>query len=189
MAKLVANDLRNGAVFIYRDMPWTVVKYEHIKHGRGSATIKVRIKNVKNGEIIMAAFDQNQAFEEADVSKASGQFLYTDDKNAYFMHVTSYEQFSVDKAVVADALRWLKEGGKVTMVLSEDALVGVELPKSVNLKVVYTEPAVKGNTSGGAMKKAKLESGVEVDVPLFIKQGEMLKVNTETGTYVSRATE
>lgn len=186
MAKLIANDLRNGAVFIYRNDPWRVLKYEHIKHGRGSATIKVRIKNVKTGEIIMAAFDQNQAFEEADVSKASGQYLYSDDKNAYFMHVSTYDQYGVNKEVVADELRWLKEGGKVTMILFEDVLVGVELPKSVSLKVIYAEPAVKGNTSGGAMKRVRLESGAEVDVPLFIKQGEIVKVNTETGTYGGR---
>lgn len=189
MAKLIANELRDGVVFIYRDAPWSVIKYEHIKHGRGSATIKVRIKNVKTGEAIMAAFDQNQVFEEADVVKTSGQYLYTDDKSAYFMQTTTYDQYSVDKTVVADALRWLSEGGKVTMVLFEDGLVGVELPKTVNLKAVYAEPAVKGNTSAGAMKRVKLESGAEVDVPLFIKQGQILKINTETGTYAGRVTD
>lgn len=187
MAKLIANELRKDTVFIYRDAPWSVLKYEHIKQGRGSATIKVRIKNVKTGEIISSAFDQNQSFEEADVSKTSGQYLYSDAGNAHFMNTATYDQLSTPKNLLLDELRWLKEGGKVTMVLYEDALVAVDLPKSVDLEVVYTEPAVKGNTSSGAMKKATLESGVEIDVPLFIKQGETVRVNTQTGTYTSRS--
>lgn len=189
MAKLTANDLRNGTLFLYRDDPWVVTKYEHIKRGRGSATIKVKIRNIKNGSLVLQSFDQNKAFEDADVEKATGQFLYVDDKKAYFMHATDYEQYDVDKAAVANELKWLTEGGRVTMILFEEKLVGVEVAKSVVLRVIHADPAVKGDTSSGATKRVKLETGTEIDVPLFVKKGDKLKINTDSGTYVNRATE
>lgn len=187
MAKLTANELRNGIVFMYKNDPWIVKKYEHIKKGRGSATIKIKIQNVKSGEIIQESFPQNVELEEADVSKAEGQFLYVDGNDAHFMNAQTYDQYDVKKTVLGKALDFLPEGEKVDLVLFDEKLVAIKPKKVVVLKVTNAEPAVKGNTSGGATKRVTLETGASVDVPLFIKKGNKIKVNTAKGSYVSRA--
>lgn len=189
MAKLSANELRNGTIFIYKNDPWVVLKYKHVKLGRGSATIKVKIKNLKNGNIVSTGFEQNIRFEEADVMRVTGQYLYQDTVKAYFMNSRTYEQYSIDKEVVKDSLKYLKEGGLVTLVIFEDKLIEVELPKSIVLEVTYAEPAVKGDTTGTPMKRVRVETGLDIKVPLFIKKGDRIKINPETGSYVSRVSE
>lgn len=189
MVKLSANELRNRTIFIYRGEPWIVLKYQHIKYGRGSATIKVKIKNLKTGNIISTAFEQNVKFEEADVKRIAGQYLYQDTEKTYFMNTQTYEQYEIKKELVEDELKYLKAGGRVTLILFEEKLIAIELPKSVVLDVVYSEPAVRGDTTGTPMKKVKVETGFEVEVPLFIKKGDKIKINTESGSYVSRAVE
>lgn len=186
MAKLSANELRNGTVFIYKGDPYIVLKYEHMKFGRGSATIKVKIKNLRTGDIVSTGFEQNIRFEEADVRRITGQYLYNDNEKAYFMSSQNYEQYSINRDVISDILGYLKEGSRVTLVVFDEKLIDIELPKSIVLEVVYSEPAVRGDTTGTPMKRVKLETGLEIEVPLFIKKGDKIKINTETGKYVSR---
>lgn len=187
MAKLSAGELRSGTVFMYRGDPWQVAKYEHVKKGRGGAKTKVKIRNLKSGDFIEEAFDQNYEFEEADVTRTEGQFLYEDGSQAHFMNSATYDQYDVSPSIAGDSLKFLPEGEKVDLILFEGGLIAVEPKKVVRLKVVEAEPAVKGDTSSGATKKVKLESGAEIDVPLFVKKGDNIRVNTEKGEYVSRA--
>lgn len=189
MAKLSAGELRSGTVFMYRGDPWQVKKYEHVKKGRGSAKTKVKIRNLKSGEFIEETFDQNYEFEEADVTRTEGQFLYKDEGKAHFMNAKTYDQYDVKRSAAGSALDFLPEGEKVDLILFEGGLIGIEPKKTANLKVTEAEPAVKGDTTSGATKKVSLETGAKIDVPLFVKKGDAVKVNTEKGEYVSRAEE
>jgi elongation factor P len=183
---LSSNELRNGTVFKYEGKTWVVIKYEFVKMGRGSGTVKVKAKDLVSSSIVEKGFNLNQKFEEATVEKRSAQYLYADDTSANFMDNESYDQFSLKLKDVEDSLAYIVEGGKVVVVYLDENPISLEIPKTVNLKVVYTEPAVKGDTSNNPMKKAKLETGKEIDVPMFIKEGDVLKVNTEEGTYSER---
>jgi elongation factor P len=183
---LLSTDLRNGVVFKYEGKTWIVLKYEFVKMGRGSGTVKIKAKDLISGSIVERGFSQNTKFEEASVEKRSAQYLYHDEDFAYFMDNTTFEQYQLEWENVKESLQFIVESGKVILVYLEDKPIGVEIPKSVNLKVEYTEPAVKGDTSNNPMKKARLESGVEINVPLFVNIGDTVKVNTEDGTYSER---
>lgn len=185
---LLSTDLRNGVVFKYEGKTWVVLRYGFVKMGRGSGTVKIKAKDLVTGSIVERGFSQNTKFEEASVEKRSAQYLYNDGDFAYFMDNESFEQYQLDFESVEDSLQYVVESGKVVLVYLDEKPIAVEIPKSVNLKVVYTEPAVKGDTSNSPMKKAKLETGVEVEVPLFVNIGDTVKVNTEDGTYSERVT-
>lgn len=183
---LLSTDLRNGVVFKYEGKTWVVIRYEFVKMGRGSGTVKIKARDLISGSIVERGFSQNTKFEEASVEKRSAQYLYNDGDFAYFMDNTSFEQYQLDWEGVKESLQYIVESGKVILVYLEDKPIAVEIPKSVTLKVVYTEPAVKGDSSNNPMKKAKLESGVELSVPLFVNIGDIVKVNTEDGSYSER---
>lgn len=183
---LLSTDLRNGVVFKYEGKTWVVIKYEFVKMGRGSGTVKIKAKDIVSGSIVEKGFSQNTKFEEASVEKRSAQYLYSDETFAYFMDSDSYEQFQFPKESVEESLKYVIESGKVIGVYLDESPITIEIPKSVNLKVTYTEPAVKGDTSNNPMKKATLETGAEIMVPLFIETGELIKINTETGEYSER---
>lgn len=183
---LLSTDLRNGVVFKYEGKTWVVLKYEFVKTGRGSGTVKVKAKDLVSGSIVEKGFSQQTKFEEASVEKNSAQYLYSDDDYAYFMDNQSFEQHQLTNDTVKDSLNYVLEGEKVILVYLDELPIGIEIPKSVNLKVTYTEPAVKGDTSNNPMKTAKLESGFEIKVPLFVNIGDIVKVNTDTGTYSER---
>lgn len=183
---LLSTDLRNGTVFKYEGKTWVVLKYEFVKMGRGSGTVKLKARDLVGNSIVEKGFSQNTKFEEALVEKRSGQYLYSDDDFAYFMDNASFEQHQFPKSDVDDMLKYVLEGGKVVIVYLDEKPITIEIPKSVTLKVVYTEPAVRGDSSNNPMKTAKLESGLEIQVPLFINNGDVLKINTESGTYSER---
>lgn len=186
MAILSYSELRNGTVFTQDGDTFVVLKYEHVRQGRGSATVKVKVKNLKSGAIFVKSLKAGDKVESADVSKESAQYLYDDDTFAYFMNTDTFEQYSVLLDVIGDQKGFLKEGQKVVVQKLEDEPISVELPKKVELAVKYTEPAVAGNTSSGAMKVAELETGATVNVPLFVNTGDVLIINTESQSYVSR---
>lgn len=183
---LSSNELRNGTVFKYEGKTWVVLKYEFVKMGRGSGTVKVRARDLVSNAIVEKGFNLNMKFEEATVEKRSAQYMYSDGTDAYFMDNESYEQYSFALKDVEDSLKYVIEGGKVVVVYLDGTPISIEIPKSVTLKVVYTEPAVKGDTSNNPMKKARMETGFEMHVPMFIKEGDVLKINTETGSYSER---
>lgn len=186
MAVLSYTDLRNGTVFKQDGDIFLVLKYEHSKQGRGSATVKVKVKNLKSGSIFVKSFKGGDKVESADVSRESAQYLYNDGTGAYFMNLETFDQYSIPMESIEEESPFLKEGQKVIVQRLEESPIAIEIPKKVELEVEYTEPAVAGNTSSGAMKVAKLESGVEINVPLFVKIGDIVVVNTESRQYVSR---
>ncbi|MCA9385462.1 elongation factor P [Candidatus Dojkabacteria bacterium] len=186
MATINSNELKEGVVFKDSGSTYIVLKYSHIKKGRGQATIKVKVKNLETSSITILSYTNEQKVESADVEKKSVQFLYSDGVVTTFMDSSDYSQFTLPVEDVEDVLHYTKEGQKVVATYLNGDPVGIELPKSVELLVQDTSDAVSGNTSGNAMKNAVLETGLEIQVPLFIKKGDLLKINTETGTYVSR---
>lgn len=186
MAILSYTDLRNGVVFKQDKDIYVVLKYEHIKKGRGSAIVKVKVKNLKTGAIVIKSFKAGDKLESADVSKESAQFLYTDDENGYFMDMKTFDQYSIPIELISDQVPYLKEGQRVVVQRLEEQPISVEIPKKIELKIIYTEPGVAGDTTSGAMKLATLETGIKINVPLFIKIGDVVIINTENGKYVSR---
>lgn len=177
-------DLKTNTVFKMDGQVFIVVKYEHVTQGRGGATIKVKVRNIKTGSIVEKGFNNNDKVEEADISKSSYQYLYSDSDYSYFMNMSDYEQITLNNT---DDVKFLKEGEKVVVVTVEGEPAYFELPKTVDLKVEYTEPASKGNTVNNPLKKAKLETGLEVNVPMFINIGDIIKINTESSTYLGKA--
>lgn len=180
-------DLKKGIIFMDGGEILQVIKYDHVMSGRGGAVGKVKVKNLKTGSITIKSYTQNDKVEEVDTTQKTMQYLYSDDTSAYFMDSDTYEQISLKISAVKDVIGYLSEGEKVIMLLVEDDPISVQIPKSVELEIEYTEPAVKGNTANNAMKEAKMVNGLKVMVPLFIKTGDVVKINTDTGEYVSRA--
>lgn len=186
MGALPSNALRNGSIFEYDGRKYLVLKYQHIKKGRGQATIRLKVRDLESNVITEKTFTNEQSVEAADVEKKSAQFLYSDDSKAYFMDVNDYSQFELPKEDLETELNFLTEGLKVITLYIDGNPVSIELPKSVELLVTNTTGATAGNTATNAMKKAVLETGYEIQVPLFIKQGQKIRVNTESGTYTGK---
>lgn len=183
-----ATDLRNGAVFKEDKQILQVINYEHIKMGRGSGTIKVKVRNLKTGSIVEKSFITGARVEEADVQKRKAQFLYEDKGTFHFMDAVSFEQFPLDQEILGDQAKYLKEGLEVTIIVSEEQALGVELPNSLVYTITDTGPAEKGNTVSNVFKTATLDNALEVKVPMFSKVGDKVKVDTRTGQYIERVT-
>ncbi len=165
---------------------YTVLSYEHNKVGRGSAQVRLKLRDVRAGHTIDRTFQASEKFVRAHIDRSPMQFLYEDNGLYYFMNAETYDQIALTKDQVGDALYYLKENELVDVLTHGDSAIGVELPTSVSLKVVDTEPGFKGDTATGGNKPAKLETGLTVQVPLFIKEGDLLKVDTRTGEYLER---
>jgi elongation factor P len=187
MATLNSNELKEGKVFKDDGNTYLVLKYSHIKKGRGQAVIKVKVRDLESGSITEKSYTNEQKVDEAMADKRSCQFLYADGKALNFMDTRDYSQFKLGIEETGDAVNYLTEGQKVVTLFLEDRPVSIELPKNVELEVTDTTAATAGNTATNATKAATLETGYEIQVPLFIEEGEKIKVNTETGEYVARA--
>ncbi len=183
---LNSNELRVGVVYTQDGKTWKVIEYNHIKTGRNPATVKVKVQDIESGTITVKSFNSGDSVEEADVSKRTVQYLYSDDTQAYFMDSEDYSQFGFSIADLGNMMGYMKEGQKAVALFLEDRPISLELPKSIELEVVESPDAVAGDTTGNPSKKVKLETGLEIDVPLFIKQGDIVKINTDAGDYVSR---
>ena len=179
--------LRAGAVFEEGGTPWVVLRYEHVKMGRGTATIKVKIKNLKTGTILEKAFINGARVEEVNLEKKKGQYLYKSGNHLVFMDPDSYEQFEIDEEVVGEAVKFLKEGTEVDLKFYEGQALSVALPLKMKFKITETEPGFRGNSVTNIYKNAIIETGAKVKVPLFVESGEEVIINTETGEYVERA--
>lgn len=180
------NDLRTGVVFKEDNQLWQVVTYEHIKMGRGSGNIKVKIKNLKTGATSEKSFITGAKVEEAGVEKKKAQFLYSDGETYNFMDPVSYDQFSVSKETVGDTAKYLKDGLDVILIVSEDAALGLEIPNTLVYEISETGPGEKGNTVSNVYKDATLDNGLLVKVPMFMKTGDKVKIDTRNGEYVER---
>jgi len=179
-------DLKKGTVFQLDGHPYKVVEYAQKVMGRGGSIVNVRIKSLIDGKVLAKTFKGNEAVEPADVAYQNVQYLYKDDQKLHFMDTDSYEQIEVDLDMLGDGAGYLKDGDTVKAQTFGGRVINLELPKNVFLKVVYTENAVKGDTSSSITKDAELETGITIKVPAFIKQGDEISVSTEDGSYRER---
>ena len=189
MATYSTNEFKAGLKVMLDGDPAAIVENEFVKPGKGQAFSRVKIRNLKNGRVIERTFKSGDTIEAAAVVDVEMQFLYSDDQFWHFMNPESYEQLAADKNAVGDNAKWLKEQGVCIITLWNGVPLTVEPPNTVTLKVVETDPGLKGDTSGGGGKPATLETGAVVRVPLFVQTGELVKVNTRTGEYLARAKE
>ncbi|RJP46537.1 MAG: elongation factor P [Armatimonadetes bacterium] len=183
---LNVTDLRNGAVYKEGGQLLQVLTYEHVKMGRGSGTIKVKVRNLKTGSTTEKSFITGARVEEVSIEKKKAQYLYSDGENYYFMDPLSFEQFPLSHQIVGGLGRFLTEGLEVTIIIADEAVIALELPNFLIFTISQTGPGEKGNTVSNVYKEATMENGLEVKVPMFTKVGDKIKVDTRTGEYIER---
>lgn len=181
---LSITDLKKGTVFALNGVPYKVLEYKQKVMGRGSSTVNVKIKSLIDGKVLAKTFHGNDQVDSADVATKTMQFLYADEQKIYLMDPQNFDQ--AELALDKDVLGYVKEGDQVTTQLFESRIINIELPKNLPLKVTYTENAVKGDTSSAITKDATLETGLVIKVPAFIKQGDIISVDTTNSTYRER---
>ncbi|HUW16433.1 MAG TPA: elongation factor P [Actinomycetes bacterium] len=181
------NDLKNGMVLNLDGQLWSVVEFQHVKPGKGGAFVRTKLKNVLSGKVVEKTFNAGLKVEVANVDRREMQYLYQDSSDWVFMDTQSYDQIHVPAPVVGDSAHFMLENQDATVALHEGTPLYVELPAAVELTVEYTEPGVQGDRSTGGTKPARLETGYEIAVPLFITSGEKVKVDTRDGSYLGRA--
>jgi elongation factor P len=189
MATYSTNEFRGGLKIMLDGDPYNIIENEFVKPGKGQAFNRVKIRNLKTGRVIDKTFKSGESVEAADVVDTSMQYLYTDGEFWYFMDPDSFEQVAASETAVSDALKWLKEQDPCLVTLWNGAPLSVTPPNFVELRVTMTEPGIRGDTATGATKPAQVETGAEVKVPLFVEEGDVLKIDTRTGDYVSRVKE
>jgi len=187
MATYSTNEFKAGMKIMLDSDPCAIIENEFVKPGKGQAFSRVKIRNLKNGRVIERTFKSGESVEAADVVDLDMQYLYHDGEFFHFMDPESFEQYQADESAVNDAKLWLKDQDMCILTLWNDAPISVTPPNFVELTVAETDPGLKGDTSGGGGKPATMETGVVIRVPLFVQIGELLKVDTRTGEYVSRA--
>lgn len=180
------NDIKNGMTVIVESNLYQIVDFLHVKPGKGAAFMKTKLKNLRTGGTIEKTFNTNIKIEKANISKKTMQYLYNTSDMYYFMDMNTYEQVELSEKQIENEKKYLKENLEVELVYFESELIGLNLPEKVEYKVTYTTDAVKGNTSTNALKDATLENGLEVKVPLFICEGDVVVISTKDGKYVSR---
>ncbi|CAL9380200.1 elongation factor P [Streptomyces albus] len=181
------NDLKNGMVLkLDGDQLWSVVEFQHVKPGKGPAFVRTKLKNVLSGKIVDKTFNAGTKVETATVDRRDMQFSYMDGDYFVFMDMQTYDQLHVDRKTVGDAANYLIEGFDATVAMHEGEVLNVELPAAVELTIKHTEPGVQGDRSTGGSKPAELETGYQIQVPLFITTGEKIKVDTRSGEYLGR---
>jgi elongation factor P len=181
-----SNDLKNGIVLNIDGQLWTVIDFQHVKPGKGGAFVRTKLKNVLSGKVVDKTFNAGVRVETANVDKRDMQYLYKDADDYIFMDLDSFDQINISAQVVGDNSKWLLENQKAIVALHEGNPLYVELPVTVELVVTYTEPGMQGDRSTGGTKPATVETGAEIQVPLFITQGERVKVDTRDGSYLGR---
>lgn len=189
MAIYSTNEFKGGLKIMLDNDPCAIIENEFVKPGKGQAFNRVKIRNLKTGRVIERTFKSGDTVESADVVDVDMQYLYSDGEFWHFMVQESCEQYQADKNAVAEALKWLKDQDVCTVTLWNDSPLSVTPPNFVVLTITETDPGLKGDTSGGGGKPATLETGAVVRVPLFVQIGEVIKVDTRTGEYVSRVKE
>lgn len=182
-----STDLRAGTTFLSDSQPHVVLKYTFVKMGRGSATVKVKARNLISGSIVDKSFTSNNVVEDVQTTKRRLQYLYKDGGNTYFMDSKNYEQVAIPLKILGKQVAFLKEGGEVDVLFWEERALSLDIPPKVTLTVTEADPGVKGNSASNIYKSAVLENGLQVKVPLFINRGEKIVVDTRTGEYIQRA--
>jgi elongation factor P len=178
-------EFRKGLRIVFDGVPYTIVEFQHVKPGKGGAFVRTKLKNMRDGRVIDNTFRSGEKVELVDFEEKRMQFLYRDDRY-HFMDMETYEQVSLSPDEVGDARQYLKENTEVEVLYIDGAPAAVELPNFVELTIVKTEPGVRGDTAQGGSKPATLETGAVVQVPLFLNEGDVVKVDTRTGEYLGR---
>lgn len=189
MPSYSTNEFKAGLKIILDSDPYTIVENEFVKPGKGQAFSRVKVRNLKTGRVIERTFKSGDKVEGADVTDVEMEYLYNDGETWHFMDQSNYEQYTASAAALAEGAQWLKGNEICIVTLWNGAPLSVAPPNFVTLTIVETDPGVRGDTSGGGGKPAKLETGAVVRVPLFVQTGELIKVDTRTGEYVARAKE
>jgi elongation factor P len=180
------NDLKNGMVLDLDGQLWSVVWFQHHKPGKGNTVVRTKLKHVLSGKVVDRTFNSDTKVDTANVDRREMQYLYHDGAGFVFMDTSTYEQMSIGDEVVGDAKNYLLEERVVTVAIHQDLPLYIDLPASVELTITYTEPGLQGDRSTGGTKPATLETGLQIQVPLFIVNGEKVKVDTRTGDYLGR---
>jgi elongation factor P len=187
MAAISTNDLKNGMSLDLPEGLFSVVEFQHVKPGKGGAFVRTKLKNVRSGAVLERTYRADEKLEQAVIDKREMQFLYVDGDNYVFMDTGTYDQLPTPRAALGDAASYLKEGDSAVLQMYGGEIVGVDLPAAVELSVVATEPGLQGDRVSGARKPATLETGLVVQVPLFVSIGDRVKVDTRSGEYLTRA--
>lgn len=180
------NDIKKGTTFKMDGDLFSVIDFQHVKPGKGGAFVRTKLRIVRKGTVIERTFRSSEKVEDVRLERRPMQYLYDEGDDIVLMDTESYEQQTIPKEAVGDALKFLKEQDIVDITMYEDEPINIEPPASVVLKVVYAEPGIKGDTATNVLKPVKVETGAEVRVPLFVNEGDMIKINTETGDYLER---
>ncbi|HHV63634.1 MAG TPA: elongation factor P [Peptococcaceae bacterium] len=182
-----SNDFKTGLTIEVDGDIFQIVEFQHVKPGKGSAFVRTKLKNIRNGGIIERKFNAGERVARARLDRREMQYLYKDGDQYVVMDNESYEQITLNEAQIGDNVKWLKENMNLGVLLFNNEVIGVDLPNTVELKVIETEPGIRGDTATGGSKAAVVETGATVQVPFFINEGDVLIIDTRTGTYVSRA--
>ena len=180
------SDFRNGLIIKFKNDLFSIVEFQHVKPGKGGAFVRSTLKNLRTGRVLENTFRAGEKIDIVRVERRKYQYLYSDGDSLVCMDNETYEQINIAKDLISDGLKFLKESEEVEVLLNGSEIISVEIPIFINLKVVETEPGFKGDTATGAVKAAKLETGAQINVPLFINEGDLLKVDTRTGEYTER---
>lgn len=183
---LSITDLKKGTIFQLDGVPYRVMDYNQKVMGRGGSIVNVRIKSLLDGKVLEKTFKGNEQLDGADVATQNVQYLYNDGSTFYFMDEQTFEQFEIPAEIVGDGAGYIKEGDRVQAQLFNGIVISIELPKNVPLLVIYAEDVVRGDTTSSVLKDATVETGITVKVPAFIKEGDIIKVDTRTGEYLER---
>jgi elongation factor P len=183
------NDIKNGSVLSLDGQLWTVVDFQHVKPGKGGAFVRTKLKSVLSGKVVDRTFNAGTKIDFETVDRRDYQYLYQDGDGYVFMDLTDYDQVTVSAAVVGDAVNFMLENQSVQLAMNNDVPLYIELPTSVVLEITYTEPGLQGDRSTGGTKPATLETGYQIQVPLFIEAGTKAKIDTRDGSYLGRVTD
>ncbi|MCF7794884.1 elongation factor P [Patescibacteria group bacterium] len=181
------NQLKVGKVIEENNEPYIITETNHHKMARGGAVLKTKLKNLITGNVLDKTFQGNDKAKEAETERKKADYLYKDENEAYFMNNETFEQFSLSLDQLGEQVKYLKEGTEVTVLYFQSQAVSIELPIKMDFKVISSPPGVKGNSAGNVNKTVEIETGANIGVPLFINEGDIIKINTETGEYVERA--
>ncbi|SHJ04001.1 elongation factor P [Parasporobacterium paucivorans] len=181
-----AGEFRNGMTIEYDNNIYQIIEFQHVKPGKGAAFVRTKMRNIKNGGVTETTFRPQEKFEPAIISRTDMQYLYSDGELYFFMDTASFEQIAISSDTIGDALKFVKENEMVKVCAHNGKVYSVEPPLFVELEITDTEPGFKGNTAQGATKPAIVETGATVYVPLFVEQGEKIKIDTRSGEYLNR---
>ncbi len=184
---LSTNEFRTGSTVTIDGDAWQVVDFQHVKPGKGAAFVRAKLRNLCTGSVVEKTFNAGEKFPKAHVERRDMEYLYENDGNYTFMDTENYEQSELSKDVLGNAINFLQENMKTTIMFYQGKVLGIDLPNVVELKVAETDPGIRGDTATGGTKPAVMETGFVVRVPLFINVGDVLRVDTRTGDYVERA--